>query len=250
MSATTTPPSSPSSEESKEPQRRPSRTSNRNEEGTPTFFLNNSAQTSPSMAPNLFPKLTLFRRGTAWNSPQVDERCFIYCKQTSRGRARIDNPECRTICIRTVFGHEVSDGSYDTTNDPNADLKPRRPIPLPGEGQHADAVSDGEVEENEKTRYWKEGQYIWTAKGGRWVTHEKVDTMVLPLLEQARWMRHKEALARMRKEMERTGVPSQPRIRKEDVPEVEWEQPARFVIPTRAMSATSFPLYFPSVSDN
>lgn len=238
MSATTAPPSSSSSstENNKESPQQPLQTPDRSDGDASNFFLNNSAQKSPSVTSNVFfPKVTLFRRGLAWNSPQVDERCFIYCKQTSRGRARIDNPECRTICFRKVFGHEVSDGSYDTTDDPNADFKPRRSIPLPGEGQHSDAVGDGEVEETEKTRYWKEGRYIWTAKGGRWITHEKVDTMVLPLSEQARWMRHKEALVRMRKEMERTGTPSTPRIRKEDEFEVEWEQPARFVIPTRAM---------------
>ncbi|GJJ08456.1 hypothetical protein Clacol_002674 [Clathrus columnatus] len=229
MSATTTPPSSSSSEKRKD-----SGTSDRHEGDPLTFSLNNSAQRSSPTASSL-PKITLFKRGLAWNSPQVDERCFIYCKQTSRGRARIENPECRTICFRKIFGHEVSDGSYDTANDVNATLKPRRPIPLPGEGQHPDAVSDGEVEENEKTQNWKEGLYIWTAKGGRWITHEKVDTMVLPLTEQAKWMRHKEALVRMQRETERTGVPSPLRIRKRDEPEVEWEQPARFVIPTRAI---------------
>jgi len=80
-----------------------------------------------------------------------------------------------------VFGHEDPDGSFDATDDVNGHLKPRKSIPLPGEGQPSEAVNDGEVEENEKTRHWKEGRYIWGMHGGRWITHEKLDTMALPL---------------------------------------------------------------------
>ncbi|KAF8526045.1 hypothetical protein BU17DRAFT_62575 [Hysterangium stoloniferum] len=185
----------------------------------------------------LLPKLTLFKRGEAWNSSQIDERCFIYCTQTSRGRARIENPMCRTICIRRVFGHEVQDGSYDATKDPNGNLRPRRPLPLPGEGQPAESINrHSEVEQNEKTRYWKEGRYIWSHKGGRWITHEKVDTMVLPLEEQVKWMKHKENIVRLVEEEERTGVPAE--VPEPDQADVEWEQPVRFLIPSQAIKSS------------
>jgi len=187
------------------------------------------------------PKLTMFRRAPAWNSSQIDERCFIYCTQTSRGRARIESPHCRTICIRRVFGHEVSDGSYDSPDDPNLEFKPQNPIPLPPEGQHPEAVnSDGEVEINENTRYWKEGRYIWTLNGGRWITHEKVDTMVLPIAEHAKWVRQKESMLRVSKEVERTGS-NEPieawRRQHEENPDdqVEWEQPAKIIPPLIAL---------------
>ncbi|KAF8583832.1 hypothetical protein K439DRAFT_1661068 [Ramaria rubella] len=147
------------------------------------------------------PKVTVFRPFNAWNSPQVDERCFVYCSQTSRDRARGNDPWCRTICFRRVYGHEVHDGSYDASKDINGKLKPKDPLPLPHEGQPSEAISDGEIENTDKTRYWKEGRYIWVSKS-RWAAQEKMDTMRVNLPTQTGWMRYKETIERQRYEEE------------------------------------------------
>ena len=131
----------------------------------------------------------------------MDERCFIYCSQTSYNRARGSNPWCRTICFRRVFGHEVHDGTYDASKDVNGELKPKVPLPLPHEGQPREAFDNGEVEDTDKTQYWKEGRYIWVSKS-RWAAQEKLDSMMADLPKQAEWMRYKEALERQRYEEE------------------------------------------------
>jgi len=125
------------------------------------------------------------------------------------------------------------------------DLKPQHPIPLPTEGQHPEAVNeDGEIEINDKTQYWKEGRYIWSFNGGRWITHEKIDTMVLPIAEHAKWIKQKESMMRVSREMERTGSDEPLEAWRKQAAEnrdnqIDWEQPIRFIPPLRAMYVLS-----------
>ena len=158
-----------------------------------------SQPTTPPGSSFTLPKFVIFKPYPAWNSPQIDERCFIYCSQSSHNRARGNDPWCRTICFRRVFGHEVHDGSYDASRDINGYLKPNGPLPLPHEGQPPGAFSDGAVEHTEKTKYWKEGRYIWVSKS-RWAAQEKMDSMMANLSSQTEWMRYKEAIERQRYE--------------------------------------------------
>lgn len=83
----------------------------------------------------------------------------------------------------------------------NGELKPKIPLPLPHEGQPREAFDDGEVDDTDKTRYWKEGRYIWVSKS-RWAAQEKLDSMMADLPKQTEWMRYKEAMERQRYEEE------------------------------------------------
>lgn len=90
---------------------------------------------------------------TGHNSPRVDERCFTYCSQTIAGRHRGRAPNCKSICFRRVFAHEVKKlVARASTHDERAitatgavlitpQVEERsRQIPLPEEGQDPTAL--------------------------------------------------------------------------------------------------------------
>lgn len=183
------------------------------------------SNSKPPLASSVsLPSVLLFNPFPAWDSPQVDERCFIYCSQTSGNRARGNSPWCRTICFRRVFGHEVHDGSYDASNDVNGALKPHGPLPLPHEGQPQEAFDEGMVGDSERTQYWKEGRYIWVSKS-RWAAQEKLDSMMNDLPKQTAWMRYKEALRQQ--EYEEAMDRLRQRVRQSNVGQDSAPEPAQ-----------------------
>jgi hypothetical protein len=108
----------------------------------------------------------------------------------------------------------------------NGVLKPHVPLPLPHEGQPREAFDDGEVEDTDKTQYWKEGRYVWVSKS-RWAAQERLDSMKADLSKQTEWMRYKEAMERQRYEEELDRLRQQVRqnnLGQTSVPDADQEE--------------------------
>ncbi|KAH7883178.1 hypothetical protein F5I97DRAFT_1815096, partial [Phlebopus sp. FC_14] len=115
---------------------------------------------------------------------KVDERCFFYCSQTSRGRSEGQLPMCRSICLRKVFPHELMTPTPNNGND-KAKIEGHAGLPLPPEGQPPKrGYFSGVLEEPKETRYWREGWYLWTSRSP-WSACDKIDSMQKNLPTQA-----------------------------------------------------------------
>jgi hypothetical protein len=142
-------------------------------------------------------------------SPATSERCITYCSQSHFGRAHGNEPKCYTLCLRSIFNHEVNRvltnaDQGPTTNSPTVSVN----IPLPQEanttlGQYISdspgaGVSDGptssratspEHPENSQ-RHWQEGYYVWLSRS-RQAASEHMSHMRRDLLQQAAYERSK-----------------------------------------------------------
>lgn len=124
-------------------------------------------------------------------SPKFDEWCFTYCSQTVSGRIHSREPNCRSICIRKVFPHEVRNVlSFKRHQSVGADGKARYPLPSEGQSANLPRVLGGTPKDDSEdapkvptagpTKYWDEGWYVWTGKG-RFAGMEKIEKMILDL---------------------------------------------------------------------
>ncbi|KAF9817070.1 hypothetical protein IEO21_03652 [Rhodonia placenta] len=158
------------------------------------------------------PSIKIVRQPKGRYSPQVDERCLMYCAQTVRGRTEQREPWCRSMCLRRVFAHEVS-RVLATASGQTASEQPaaaRTKIPLPPEGQRTPSLAqllvgagDGEHERMDaEARRWEEGYYLWLSRS-RWAAQEKLDLMQSDLERQAWWQRYKQQATERWEEQER-----------------------------------------------
>lgn len=124
-------------------------------------------------------------------SPKFDEWCFTYCSQTVSGRIHSREPNCRSICIRKVFPHEVRNVlSFKRHQSVGPDGKARYPLPSEGQSANLPRVLGGTPKDDSEdapkvptagpTKYWDEGWYVWTGKG-RFAGMEKIEKMILDL---------------------------------------------------------------------
>ena len=124
-------------------------------------------------------------------SPKSDEWCLTYCSQSIRGRIHSKEPNCRSICIRKIFPHEVRNVlSFNGHKSVGPDGKAK--YPLPPEGQPINlprllgGTSNNDSEDRPRTsatNYWDEGWYLWTGQT-RWAVLQKTDMMMLDLQKQ------------------------------------------------------------------
>ncbi|KAF8141268.1 hypothetical protein EV363DRAFT_1247813 [Boletus edulis] len=98
----------------------------------------------------------------------MDEMCITYASQTARGRSQSHEPKTYSICLRKVYPHEVTDyllGKGWRTRQTND-------IPLPPEGQpmqerYPDDSESSTKPDEDETRYWERGWYIWTTSSNK-----------------------------------------------------------------------------------
>ena len=110
---------------------------------------------------------------------------MTYCSQSIGGRVHSKEPNCKSICLRKVFPHEVQNIiSFKKHENVGPDGKAK--YPLPKEGQPINlprplgGTSNSDSEDRPKppvTKYWDEGWYLWTGQG-RWSFLQKTETMM------------------------------------------------------------------------
>ncbi|KAF8161245.1 hypothetical protein B0H34DRAFT_857717 [Crassisporium funariophilum] len=129
-------------------------------------------------------------------SPKTDEWCFTYCSQSVSGRIHSKEPNCRSICVRKVFPHEVQNIlSFKRHQVLGADGKAKYPLPKEGQSSNLPRILGGTSKNDSEdqsqsratssgsTKYWDEGCYLWTGKS-RWAMLQKTDNMMLDLQKQ------------------------------------------------------------------
>lgn len=108
-------------------------------------------------------------------------------------------PDCRSICVRKVFPHEVRNVIAFKRHE-KADAEGNAKYPLPAEGQTAnlprllggrpdDSDSDDErptAQSKPTTKFWEEGWYFWTSTG-RQAARDKMNMMQLDLQKQQKY---------------------------------------------------------------
>jgi hypothetical protein len=108
-------------------------------------------------------------------SPKTDEWCATLCTQSVAGRYNFKEPQCRSICIRKVFPHEVRN-IISYRQHKNVDLEGKAKYKLPTEGQldniprllggNSPAREDDEdaaPPPRTDPKFWDEGWYLWTS---------------------------------------------------------------------------------------
>lgn len=142
-------------------------------------------------------------------SPKIDEWCFTFATQTVSGRIHERESNCRTICVRKVFPHEVRN-IIAFKRHSKVDGEGKANYPLPAEGQPANLprllggkVPEAEEDEDDsaprrpapqtaaETKNWQEGWYLWTS-GSRKAALERLQLMSLDLDKQQRYRQHQE----------------------------------------------------------
>ncbi|KAF9526655.1 hypothetical protein CPB83DRAFT_857578 [Crepidotus variabilis] len=130
-------------------------------------------------------------------SPKFDEWCFTSCSQTISGRIHGREPNCRSICIRQVFPHEVRNIlSFKRHQSVGADGKAKYPLPYEGQSANLPRILGGSSKDDPdhsqqdtpasgSTKFWDEGWYLWTGKG-RWASQQKAEQMMLDIPHQQR----------------------------------------------------------------
>ncbi|KAF4620666.1 hypothetical protein D9613_000818 [Agrocybe pediades] len=126
-------------------------------------------------------------------SPKTDEWCFTYCTQSVSGRIHNKEPNCRSVCLRKVFPHEVRNlVAFKKHNNVGPDGKAKYPLPAEGQAENLPRLLGGSSKDTEDqpskatqapTRHWDEGWYLWTGKG-RWAALEKTENMMLDFQQQ------------------------------------------------------------------
>ena len=141
---------------------------------------------------------------TGPRSVAPDEWCATFCRQTVQGRNDSRIPDCRTICIRKVFTHEVRNVlSFKRHNQVDAEGQAK--YPLPAEGQPANLprilggsppLNDDDDDEDENglsrrpssappKKNWQEGWYFWTTSDS-WGSLDHLSRMQRSLASQHR----------------------------------------------------------------
>jgi hypothetical protein len=139
-------------------------------------------------------------------SPKVDEWCFTFATQTVSGRIHERESNCRTLCIRKVFPHEVRN-IISFKRHSKVDEEGKAVYPLPAEGQPVNLprLLGGKVPEEtddgeqlhpsparpSETKNWQEGWYLWTS-GSRKAALERLQLMSFDLEKQERYQQHQE----------------------------------------------------------
>jgi len=127
---------------------------------------------------------------------------MTYCSQSITGRIHSREPNCRTICLRKVFPHEVKDMlSFKKHESVGPDRKAKYPLPIEGQPANLPRLLGGTSKNSDPkvqpvTKYWDEGWYLWTGQS-RWAFLEKTDLMKVDLQKQ----RQVEARQEIRKEI-------------------------------------------------
>lgn len=117
--------------------------------------------------------------------------CLTYSFQTARGRVQNHEPKTYSICLRKIYPHEVADyllGKGWQTQQSNS-------IPLPPEGQpvqerYLDESDASTKPDEDETRYWEQGWYLWTTTSNRNAV-EKMLLMSQSLKSQDRYVQDK-----------------------------------------------------------
>ncbi|KAF8448659.1 hypothetical protein L210DRAFT_3627400, partial [Boletus edulis BED1] len=137
------------------------------------------------------PLISLSRPPPGKVPDKMDEMCITYASQTARGRSQSHEPKTYSICLRKVYPHEVTDyllGKGWRTRQTND-------IPLPPEGQpmqerYPDDSESSTKPDEDETRYWERGWYIWTTSSNKNAL-EKLQLMSQSLKSQDRYLQDK-----------------------------------------------------------
>jgi len=117
------------------------------------------------------------------------------CSQSINGRVHGKDPECRSICIRRVFAHEVRNViNFKEHKNIGPDGKARYPLPAEGQAANLPRILGGPPKEEDSedghsapvtlpTKHWDEGYYFWTGKG-HWTMLNKTLSMTMDLRQQ------------------------------------------------------------------
>ncbi|TFK23930.1 hypothetical protein FA15DRAFT_670017 [Coprinopsis marcescibilis] len=136
-------------------------------------------------------------------SPKADEWCMTYCSQSVAGRFHGREPNCRTVCIRKVFPHEVRNiVSFKRHRDVDAEGKASYPLPAEGQPANLPRLLGGKVPEETDddrsssskgpaTKTWQEGWYFWTSASAKAAT-ERHYMMTLDLEKQHQFKKNQE----------------------------------------------------------
>jgi hypothetical protein len=148
-----------------------------------------------------------------------DEWCLTYCSQSVAGRINSKEPDCRSICIRKVFPHEVKNIlSFKKHENVGPDLKAKYPLPMEGQPINLPRLlggtSNSDSEDHPKpsvTKFWDEGWYLWTGQN-RWAFLQQTNMMMLDFQKQEeaelKNMRRKEVWDEYQEQLKRE-VPDQ-----------------------------------------
>ncbi|EAU91468.1 hypothetical protein CC1G_01957 [Coprinopsis cinerea okayama7 len=136
-------------------------------------------------------------------SPKVDEWCLTYCTQTVSGRIHGRESNCRSICIRKVFPHEVRNiVSFKRHSNVDAEGKAHYPLPAEGQPVNLPRLLGGKAPEDPddqpsssksspNTRNWEEGWYLWTSSSRR-AALERMQLMSFDLEKQNAYRQQQE----------------------------------------------------------
>ncbi|KAG7091035.1 hypothetical protein E1B28_010095 [Marasmius oreades] len=126
-----------------------------------------------------FPGIKIYNPPQGPFSPKTDEWCITYCTQSIGGRAHRKLPNCRSVCIRKVFPHEVRNIiSFKQHQTIGPDGKAKYPLPPEGQPANIPRILGGKppvtLDEDDEdydprqqppppeTRHWDEGWYVWS----------------------------------------------------------------------------------------
>ncbi|KAK7045642.1 hypothetical protein VNI00_007475 [Paramarasmius palmivorus] len=131
-----------------------------------------------------WPTIKIFNPPIGRYSTKTDEWCLTYCTQNVAGRFHGRTPDCRSICIRKVFPHEVRNlVSFKRHKELGADGKAKYPLPPEGQPTNIPRLLGGkppvdttEDEDDDddfpssmpskpappEVKYWDEGWYLWS----------------------------------------------------------------------------------------
>ncbi|KAF9268690.1 hypothetical protein L218DRAFT_917658 [Marasmius fiardii PR-910] len=152
-----------------------------------------------------FPGIKIYNPPQGPFSPKTDEWCITYCTQSVGGRVHRKLPDCRSICIRKVFPHEVRNIiSFKQHQEIGPDGKAKYPLPPEGQpaniprflgGKQPEVIDedDGDFDPRQKpsppqTRYWDEGWYVWSTS----TYHSMVRKLVSMSMDFENVRRHEE----------------------------------------------------------
>ncbi|PPQ66305.1 hypothetical protein CVT24_007302 [Panaeolus cyanescens] len=161
--------SSSSSSSSSNPQSTPSSSSSQQQQ-------QQSRMRKPPLAD--WPTIKILTPPQGRFSPKTDEWCFTYCTQSISGRVHGKEPNCRTVCMRKVFPHEVRNIlSFQRHQSVSQDGKAKYPLPDEGQSANLPRILGGTPPDmsDDTTRpstpppvnHWDEGWYLWAGQGFR-----------------------------------------------------------------------------------
>ncbi|KAF9228365.1 hypothetical protein BS17DRAFT_773581 [Gyrodon lividus] len=170
-----------------------SSTDSQSDEGGRPQSPPNEPPLPPKPIPVHTPWLSLTQQPPGKAPSDIDERCFTYCSQTARGRTEGREPNCRTICLRKVYPHELTNFLFHGRTGQQRQESDH--FPLPPEGQPGSQNRRDDFDSPDDTRYWEEGWYLWTSRSS-WAAQEKLGLMSQNLASQDDWQRYKDNFER------------------------------------------------------